>query len=238
MRITSIFQRMKTVCLWIIKEARWKNRRIARHLGRTYGFRLFDAGKSGSKTANLSVRVSEVDFGPQWDRETGQLSVLMSQFPIHRYQPSVRWPAHKCEHEHWQMTEKAKFALTPTVTSITPHFCTPSSLVTVIFGSCNLELHWLGKYSVYGSLPYPTLLPECHRRRVWKRSEKCNDPALTIANHIDPQNLGIVYGAISFYTWTRLVVISNILTAQQNSGDILWPVFCRYYCNIPDFPTR
>ncbi|GFW56411.1 transposable element Tc1 transposase [Trichonephila clavipes] len=51
------------------------------------------------------------------------------------------------------------------------------------------------------------LCPGDHRRRVWRQPRQRADPVFTNTHHTGPQPYVIVWGAISFYGWTPLVVI-------------------------------
>ncbi|GFV55239.1 transposable element Tc1 transposase [Trichonephila clavipes] len=80
------------------------------------------------------------------------------------------------------------------------------------------------------------LCPDDNRRRVWRLRRQRTDPAFTIAPYTGPQ-LGVtVWGAISFYSRTPLVIIRGTLTAEQCVNDslrtVLLPFLLQYFCYI------
>ncbi|GFX86199.1 transposable element Tc1 transposase [Trichonephila clavipes] len=76
------------------------------------------------------------------------------------------------------------------------------------------------------------LYPDDHRRRVWRLPGQRANPAFTIACHTGPQPGVMVWGAISFDSRNRLVIIRGTLTAQRCVDDIvrtvLLPFFLQY----------
>ncbi|GFT33290.1 transposable element Tc1 transposase [Trichonephila clavipes] len=77
------------------------------------------------------------------------------------------------------------------------------------------------------------LCPDDHRRRVWRCSGQCTDPAFTIARHTDPQPRVMACGAISFDNRISLVVIRGTLTEQRYVDDILRTVLILFLLQYP-----
>ncbi|GFV90227.1 transposable element Tcb2 transposase [Trichonephila clavipes] len=62
-----------------------------------------------------------------------------------------------------------------------------------------------------------------NRVRVWRpRDEKLN-PVFALQRHTSPTAVVMVWGAIAYNTWSPLVLIHGIMTAQRHVHDILQP---------------
>ncbi|UYV82173.1 hypothetical protein LAZ67_21001252 [Cordylochernes scorpioides] len=77
------------------------------------------------------------------------------------------------------------------------------------------------------------LCPDDRRKRVWRRPGQRVDPGLTVKHHTGPQQGVMVWGAISVYSRTPLVVNPGTLTAQRYVDDILRPVLLPFLSHHP-----
>ncbi|GFX43468.1 transposable element Tc3 transposase [Trichonephila clavipes] len=75
--------------------------------------------------------------------------------------------------------------------------------------------------------------PDDHRRRVWRRTGQCANPAFPIARHTGPHPGVMVWGAVPFLSRTALLVIRCTLTAQWYVDDFLRIVLLPFLLQYP-----
>lgn len=75
----------------------------------------------------------------------------------------------------------------------------------------------------------PSLDDQCIR--VWTWPGHCQDPAFTVAHHTSHQREVMMWGAISYDSWTYLVAIRDIVVTHSYADFILRPVLLPLYRN-------
>lgn len=136
----------------------------------------------GQQKADLSFRIAAVELWSYNRMERPQSDCHGTGFVVYQSSDEL----HAFVDQNWPLTattKKAESTLEPTLTSLYPHTCTPSSYSAVL-GAINLELHGL-EINILQSHLWGVLFPTVSWRpsKTWLGlSGQRGDPVLTISH--------------------------------------------------------
>ncbi|UYV65011.1 hypothetical protein LAZ67_3002812 [Cordylochernes scorpioides] len=179
---------------------------------------LDDVGKSGSKTEECNVRmaaVSQRDTTEREDREIVRTAVIVldsTLSTIHRVTDTqgckITFNRRLREQNLKARRPLRCLPLTPVHRQVRLQWCRERSTWNCADWEC----------IVFSDESRFLLCPDDRHKHVWRCPGQRVDPGLTFKHHTGPQQGVRVWGAISFYSRTPLVVIPGTLTAQHTSS--------------------